>query len=239
MPLETPPFTADALDTLATVGQRRAALDGYLDAFNDAVDNLSEGMRSGSISLGSWQTQMRQEIKDLHINALVTSYGGDRSAISFAEWGRVGGHLRVQYQYLQRYAEGVQSSAMGAIMDTGKFWSEKYISYRSRLYGGASRATFYRGLAMGMLPQVPGDGNTQCLTNCKCELVFEEGDQPGLMFVYWELRPAEHCDDCVQLSHDWSPYDLWLPVSFDRGAGKPALNMVAEWVLWLPRMVVT
>lgn len=189
---------------------------------------LAGQLHRGSITIEAWYGAMRDELKELHVNALILARGGNRAAVTFAEWGRLGGHIRVQYRYLTRYAQAIQNRAMDALQG-GRFYSQKYLEWRSQLYGGNARATFYRGVAPGMLPQVPGDGKTACLTNCKCELRFEEGDEPGLVLVYWELRPAEHCEDCVTLSEEWTPYEIWLPLGLS----------AHEWVTWLPRMAVS
>ncbi len=188
-----PALQSKALKGLLSVAQRRAALDKYITVFNQNVNNLASSLHSGGMGIDAWQLAMRAEMKDLHVSALILSHGGDRSLITFTEWGRLGGHIRVQYQYLHNYAESVQNNALGNVLGANKLYSEKYLAWRSKLYGGNSRASFYRGLTLGMLGQVPGDGKTICKTNCACELSFEEGDGPGIMFVTWELRPAEHC----------------------------------------------
>ena len=210
---------------LRTIADRRKALDLYTETFNKRAAELAQQLHSGQVGVSAWELAMREELRVLHTNALVISYGGEWNAVPFTEWGRLGGHIRGQYQYLHRYAQQVQQSAMNALSG-GKFYSEKYLQWRSKLYGGNARASFYRGLAQGLLPQVPGDGQTQCKTGCQCELRFEEGDQPGLLWVFWELRPAEHCHDCVSLSQEWNPYELWLPAGLS----------VQDWVTWLPRM---
>lgn len=214
------------LPRLRDAATRRAFLDRYIEAFNERTTDLAQQLYSGTLSVDAWQLAMRSELKSLHVNALVISRGGEWRAISQSEWGRLGAHLRGQYNYLHRYARAVQENALNALSG-GKAYSEKYLAMRARLYGGNARASFYRGMAMGLLPQVPGDGQTQCLTNCKCELRFEEGDVPGLLLVYWETRPAEHCDDCLQLEKEWNPYELWMPV-----------GMSQEWATWLPRIQV-
>jgi hypothetical protein len=203
-------------------------LDLYIENFNGRAADLARRLRAGELSAAAWERAMRSELKTLHMGAMVISRGGEWRAITQAEWGRTGRYIRDQYAYLHNYAQQVQQSAEGALTG-GTFYSEKYLEWRSRLYGGNARATFYRGLAMGLLKQVPGDGQTQCKTNCKCELRFEEGDQPGLVWVFWELRPAEHCPDCVRLSQEWNPYELWLPVGM----------AAREWVTWLPSMAIS
>lgn len=214
------------LPRIRDIATRRAFLDSYLEHFNEQVVGLARRLHAGQMTIDAWQVAMRGEILQLHRSALIIARGGEWGAITQSEWGRLGGHIRWQYDYLYKYAQQIQQGAMAELAGVGKFPSEKYLAWRSKLYGGNARASFYRGLAMGLLPQVPGDGQTQCLTNCRCELRFEEGDQPGLLLVYWELRPAEHCDDCVALSQEWSPYELWLPVGLS----------AREWATWLPRM---
>lgn len=223
-----PAFIGSPMPRIRDVATRRVFLDSYLEKFEREAMDLATKLHSGAITVDAWELAMRRELKSLHTSALILAYGGEAGAIPFSEWGRLGGHIRVQYRYLHNYARAIQENALGTLMGASKPFSEKYLQARSKLYGGNARASFYRGMAMGLLPQVPGDGQTQCLTNCKCTLRFEEGEQPGLLLVFWELNPAEHCDDCISLSQQWNPYDLWLPVGLS----------AQDWVTWLPQMEV-
>lgn len=71
--------------------------------------------------------------------------------------------------------------------------SEAAVAARAGMYAGAIRGTFYTGRYPG-LKQVPGDGQTQCLTNCKCDLTE---DDEG---VHWNLSAAENCADCEAMA---------------------------------------
>lgn len=213
------------LPRLRAIEDRRKALDLYLDHFNAQTASLAQQLRSGTIGIDAWQLAMRQEIKTLHTAALVISRGGEHGMITQSEWGRVGAYLRGQYKYLNNYAKAIQNNALSALNQTSKPFSEKYLAWRGKLYGGNARATFYRGLAMGLLEQVPGDGQTRCMSNCKCNLVFEEGETPGLLLVYWKMTDAEHCEDCERLAAEWNPRELWIPIGMER-----------EWTTWLPKM---
>ena len=77
--------------------------------------------------------------------------------------------------------------------------SDAAIAARAGMYAGAVRGTYYGARYPG-LGQYPGDGGTQCLTNCKCG-IFEKED--GL---YWEMSAAENCDDCIAMAAG-SPYN--------------------------------
>lgn len=180
--------------------------------FDDAVEKLAGQLGRGDITLVQWRDSMRREIRDLHRTALVIARGGEWDSITQADWGRLGGNLRVQYRtYLDKYANAIQGRAEAALLDQAKPFSEKYLAWRSKLYGNNATASFWRGVVSGRLPQVPRDGQTQCKMNCQCELRVEDGDKPNTLHVYWDLNPAEHCPDCVRLNQEWNPYVLELP----------------------------
>lgn len=214
---------------LRTPAARRDILDFYIENFDARATDLASQLHSGALTPSMWEQAMRQEIKDLHTGAVCISRGGDWRTVTQSDWGRLGGHIRKQYQYLHRYAQQVQQKALEAEQPGGKFYSEKYLQWRSKLYGGNARASFYRGMALNLLPQIPGDGTTQCGPSCRCELQFEEGDEPGLILVYWIMHPeAEHCPDCENLAATWNPYELWLPIGIS----------AREWAIYLPKLEV-
>jgi hypothetical protein len=180
-------------------------------AFDEAVERLARQLGRGDISLVEWRSAMRREIRDLHRTALIVARGGEWDGITLSDWGRLGGHLRVQYRYLDRYARAIREHSEAAWLGEGKPYSEPYLVWRGKLYGYNARASYWRGVVYGLLPQVPGDGQTMCKTGCQCRLRIEDGDEPGVLLVYWELGAAEHCPDCLQLAAEWSPYVLELP----------------------------
>lgn len=91
--------------------------------------------------------------------------------------------------------------------------SDAQIRARAQMYAQAIRAPYNRGESRAhgdlRLPQVPGDGQTACKTNCQCHLRYEPlYNADGAVVavnVYWELGVAEHCDDCVRLAARWNP----------------------------------
>lgn len=76
--------------------------------------------------------------------------------------------------------------------------SEAQVAQRAALYLGAVRATYY-GARFPGLPSYPGDGQTACRTNCRCQLEERDGG------VWWIMGSAEHCDDCRERAAG-SPY---------------------------------
>ncbi len=204
------------------------ALGLYQEGFKRRTDDLARRVRRGDLTAAQWEMAMRDEIRDLHVAATVIARGGDRASVTFSQWGRVGAQCKKQYKFLHGFAQTLERSAMNALTGMGDLLSEAYMSWRSNLYAGAGKASYYQGMAMGMLPQVPGDGQTRCGGNCNCVLRFEEGEYPWIVHVYWELRPGESCEDCVALAASWAPYVLELPIGLDASEVVQWLSFEAE-----------
>lgn len=204
------------------VNDRLALIEKVRGAFSLRATDLAGKLAAGQMGADAWLVEMRQAVKDMHMQSLIIARGGIEN-VTKSDYSRLGYYLSHdpthatmgQYQYLQRYARAVQENGIAALAGNASPYSEKYLKWRSDLYGGNAKASFYRGLMGNLLPQVPGDGQTQCRTNCKCELHFEEGDKQGLVLVYWRMNPAEHCPDCIELSQKWNPLEVMLPVGLD------------------------
>jgi hypothetical protein len=187
--------------------------------FKQDVAKLAERLYDGGLSIKQWHAEMKQAVKDLHITSLVTSRGGEWGTITFSEWGRVGRELRDQYAYLRNYAQQIEQRVHMDAMGVDNAYSLKYLQMRSALYSGNSNATFWRGVTYNLLPQVPGDGQTECLMNCGCRLRIEPGDNPNTLHVYWIVNPMlENCEDCLRLEQEWNPYVLELPGEYVEAA---------------------
>ena len=156
-----------------------------------ATTALTEG-----VSLETWQTAMRQEIKDEYIRQYLLGRGG-LSQMTQADWGSIGGMLREQYRYLDRFAGEIAEGQL----------TEGQNKRRSQMYVNSAREAYWRaaGQAHGWpkLPAYPGDGSTQCLTNCRC--VWDVRETKDAWLCYWRLTPAEHCEDCVARAEMWNP----------------------------------
>jgi len=157
--------------------------------------SLASDLSSGSLSIQDWLISMRKETKDTYLSQYMLGRGG-RNAMTQADYGRVGRQIRDQYSFLQNFAERIAD---------GKY-SERQISAISQLYIEGSSSAFEIGNARAhgslSLPQHPGDGKTQCLTNCKCH--WQIRDTGGAWSCVWVLNVAEHCPDCLANASKWS-----------------------------------
>jgi len=81
----------------------RGALDNYISNAQDTPTALYNLLRGGQISVADWQLQMRDHVKNVHLNAAITAAGG-RDQMTQSDWGRVGQLIRTQYDYLDNFA---------------------------------------------------------------------------------------------------------------------------------------
>ena len=114
--------------------------------------------------------------------------------LSRAERDQIKHAVAGQLPYLHKFADDVRAGRL----------SDAQIAARAGLYAGATRATYYQSRNAGWdlrnVP-IPADGNTPCLSQCKC-VAYEENGQ----WIY-ELTTAEHCPGCLERAAK-SPYPL-------------------------------
>ena len=171
--------------TLLDLGTR------YMDEFTRPnVQRLTERMIAGKLDLASWQTQVARELKIGHINEMLIGRGG-RAAVTAADYGRVGGHLRFEYRHLDGLAQEIKA---GLLSDAQiKMRIDMYVNGLKMSYAEGVEAAkveagyrfeqWFLGEAehcedcvafagqgrqpIGAYP-TPGDGHTRCLHNCAC-----------------------------------------------------------------------
>lgn len=162
---------------------------------DDAADHargMAGALAERDITLGQWERNMREQIKEQYVQQYLLGRGG-RDLMTAEDWGSIGGSLAEQYSWLSKFS---------AQIATGEL-SEKQIAARSEMYLRSAREAFERARGraqpdvteihwnvtaaescvdciaydgMGWQPitddvfdgNLPGSGGTRCLTNCMC-----------------------------------------------------------------------
>ena len=167
-------------------------------AVADIEANAAKLLDGGSMA--AWEKAMRASLTRAHTAGYVlgtadrlgttagTALVNTRN-LSKAERAEIKAVVERQLGYLTGFAKAVAEGAQ----------SPRAITARAALYAGALRET-YNVARWGAwdLPFVPGDGSSECLGNCGCQIeVKDEGDGKGLL--YWRLSGLErHCVTCPQ-----------------------------------------
>lgn len=186
--------------TFVSQSQLVTLRDSFINEQKQRTNALATQLAAGDITVQQWTLAMREEVKINHISQYLLAHGG-RDSMTQADWGRLGQKIRVQYEYLQKFAEDIAKGNL----------TEGQIAARARMYVESSSQSFEQGHALAMgapeMPQYPGDGGTRCLSNCKCFWDIRELETQW--DCYWKLRPAEHCPDCVANSARWNPLTFY------------------------------
>jgi len=180
-------------------------VDGSLQAGRSATGTLAGLVADGKISPTDWRDKMRQEVKDEYIRQYLSAIGG-LAVMTQADWGSVGGMLKEQYKYLDKFYGEVAAGNL----------SEGQIAARAGMYINSAREANERahgrsqGMPDGSLPAYPADGSSECLTNDKCsweiEPVLADDRTVSHWNAFWRLSDAEHCSTCLERAAGWNPY---------------------------------
>jgi len=158
----------------------------------DHARGMAGALAERDISLGRWERNMREQIKEEYIRQYLLGRGG-RDLMTAEDWGSIGGSLKEQYSWLNKFSTQIATGEL----------SEKQIAARSAMYLRSAGEAFERargraqpdateirwhltsaehcedcvGYAdMGWQPitddvfdgNLPRTGGTRCLTNCMC-----------------------------------------------------------------------
>ena len=110
----------------------RDVLESTIDVSALRMNNLTEQLTKGSISLVDWRTGMMQQIKIAHVAAGAAANGGF-AQMTQSEWGAVGQQIRTQYKHLNNFATQISNGEQPL---NGK------ALIRSDMFGDAARGTF-------------------------------------------------------------------------------------------------
>ena len=102
------------------------ALNSVIDASQANIEGLTQSLIDRNISVSEWQAGMVREIKLAHVASAASAKGG-WAQMSPSDWGKTGQMIRRQYQYLQNFANQVQ---------TGRQPLDGRAMVRARLYAG-------------------------------------------------------------------------------------------------------
>ena len=187
---------------LAVLYSEQSMLTSYV-----ASDTIVTFVVSGDITPSIWHEVFKAEIKDEYIRQYLAGIGG-LSNMTSADWGSIGGMLTEQYKYLDGFAEAVAAGNLSQLQIANR--ANMYINSAREAFERALRRTAEKDgydeenwvlgfvvtehcatcesregegwKPIGYFPP-PGDGSTDCLTNCNCHLEFRKS---GTGEIFWQ-----------------------------------------------------
>ena len=179
-----------------------ALVDGRIDKLGRELRRFTRMLADGSITLDQWQGSVREALKLVHVQAAIIGNGG-RETMGAADWGRIGQRLRVEYAYLQGFANDLLGGRVSVAQSLariglyaqsvrGSFWEGTSIRQEKQGYSLMRRILdsqanhcqdcldyAARGVVpIGSLP-LPGQ-RCACRANCRCTVKYLRQQAPSV-----------------------------------------------------------
>jgi hypothetical protein len=160
------------------------------------VDAFAGYVADGSLGAAEFGQIMREQIKAEYIRQYLVGIGGE-AQMTAANWGSVGGMLTEQYKYLDKFIAEIASGNLTAeqIMARAEMYiNSAHEAWERAKYDNAKELDmdlegWFVDSALENCPDClgfqsegwqpighfpfPGAGDTQCLTNCGCRVVYK------------------------------------------------------------------
>ncbi len=183
-----------------------SALDeGYPEGLAELIDKMREDvnalmtrLENQEIDAPGWQVEMEALIARYSLAAWLV--GADATALDELATQFVVDQLKTQYAFLDNFRLVIQSS--------DEFMAGWYT--RAEMYANAISAPYWRGQTkMLPLPAMPGDGSTQCLSNCRCQWDITTVDEAnGDYDCTWQRNVNDSCQTCIERAREWAPLQI-------------------------------
>ena len=162
-------------------------------ATGDIAGGLAAQYKSSELAAKEFKTIMRQEIKGEYIRQYVLARGG-LEQMTPKDWGVLGSQIKPQYAYLSDFVtalpdlseaaiaarakmyinsanQAAGKGAEAAVKASGEFTEERWVLDGGEHCSDCEGYAAQGWVALGELP-TPGDGSTQCKSNCLCHKIY-------------------------------------------------------------------
>lgn len=175
------------------MSDRPPPLQWLIDRLSHLVSRATDALEQGG-DVTNWRDTMARLLT--RYSAAALQAGQDGAPLGDAGKAAVTKQVQAQLGFLDGFTAEIQDAAT----------FEQGWKARAEMYAKSIAAPYWTGRTKLLpLPAVPGDGSTQCLTNCGCSWDVQQLDGDGNYDCYWRLGKAENCQSCVQRARDWAP----------------------------------
>ena len=182
-----------------------------LEMLGGDIDELFLSLLAGELGLLPWQAEMELLLGRYHLATFLK--GAGLKKVSENQMKYIMNVLAEQFEYLDNFTKTMAADIKALLLipekerPSLKTVLEKYRT-RAGMYGRSATQEYWTGVTGGVpLPAMPGDGTSQCLTNCRCAWEIVPIDQKkGDFDAFWIMdEAAENCQTCQVRATDWNP----------------------------------
>ncbi len=174
-------------------------LDRLIGRLSLFIGQATDTLESDPERLNDWYDEIARQLRRYHLAGFLSGYGGER--VPKAAAAKLAQDVKTQLDFLAQFKVEIQDAA-----EWQKGWNA-----RAEMYARSIQVPYWRGATkMLPLPAMPGDGTTQCLTNCRCAWNVVTVDEAANDYdAYWVYGATErHCQTCRERESQWSPVQI-------------------------------
>ena len=174
--------------------QTQADSDKLTADYAKQMGDLAAQAASGAITAAAFEAGMTTLIREAAIAQALAA-----GPIDATDMARINADVQKQADYLNGFAASITAMDEATARD------------RATLYARSSRSQYWKQASPVPLDCYPGDGQSECKTNCSCSLTFDSKSTPGYCLVTWNPGDSvKLCDSCQYFATAWKPLKVKL-----------------------------
>lgn len=174
-------------------------LDKLINRLSILIGAATDALETDPDRLQDWYDEIARQLRRYSLAGYLS--GADTRTAPEAAQKAVAADIKTQLDFLSQFQ---------AEMRDAEEWQRGW-NARAEMYARSIQVPYWRGATkMLPLPAMPGDGTTQCLTNCKCAWnVVTVDEAAGDYDAYWVYGATErHCQTCKERASQWNPLHI-------------------------------
>lgn len=182
---------------MPTAKAQPKALERLITKLTSDIQATTNDLADGTTEVDVWRDEMAQALTKFHGAAYLA--GARQTTLDELARKRIAGDVRVQLQYLDKFALEIQDAET---FEAG--WQARAESYALSI-----KQPYWEGRTkMLPLPAMPGQG-TDCHGNCRCLWSIDTLDsEAGDYDCYWIRGAKDSCATCIERADQWSPLQV-------------------------------
>lgn len=174
-------------------------LDRLIHRLSVLIGAATSALETDPDKLDDWYDELSRQLRRYHLAGFMGGYG--TGTIPKGADTQIAQDLQTQLKFLKQFKIEIQNA---------DDWQASWNS-RAEMYARSIQVPYWRGKTkMLPLPAMPGDGTTQCLTNCRCawniDTVNEDNNDYDAYWIYGATE--DHCQGCRERQAQWSPLQI-------------------------------
>lgn len=176
-------------------------LDKLVERLSVLIGVSTEKLQDDPDRIDDWYDEISRQLRRYHLAGYMAGDSRPSALDNPKAEQLIAQDLQTQFKFLRQFKAEIQDAAE---------WQAGW-NARADMYAKSIQVPYWRGKTRLLpLPAMPGDGSTQCLTNCKCAWNVVTVDEANDDYdCYWIYGATErHCQTCRERQSQWSPLEI-------------------------------